>query len=136
MGRSRRVQMRLATAARRVMVAVLVAWLATQSTGWAQTDIPPPSRTALPGQSFLVQAIGWGRWIALMAAGVAVIAGGGIYGFAYKSGNVNQGNMGQKLALGGLLGAIIVGLGPVVVQGLFDASTPPTTTLPTATTVP
>ena len=94
--------------------------------GWAQPAAAQqvqvdPTAAGLPGAGVLQSVVNWGGYIALIFALLAILAGGAMWGVSHFNGRTQGAHQGQRLALGGAIGALIIGVAPVVVNTLFDA---------------
>lgn len=99
-----------------LMVAVGVVWANVDPGNLDQGA----SSEGLPGSSFVLKLLGWGRWGALVACVGAIIAGGALYGWSeYGGGSMHSGAKGKRYALGGVVGAMLAGLAPKIVSLLY-----------------
>lgn len=96
------------------MLAVLN-WLGTL----AQEVNVEPSSDGLPGGVTIQQLLNWAGMLALWASVAAMLAGGGLYAWSRGGGPMRAGVTGSYLALGGGVGALLVGLGPTIVNALY-----------------
>ncbi len=78
----------------------------------------PGINTDLPGLSSVAGLVGGIKFLALMACLASLFIGGGAWGLATASGNGSI--WGRRFAVGGAIGAVIVGLGADLVNSLSD----------------
>jgi hypothetical protein len=80
-----------------------------------------PSGRGMPGRAFGVQVLEWA-----MYAGVAVCIGVMIYGGAtwagFGSASTGRAVHGKTYAIGGLVGAAVIGLAPRAIQMMLEAA--------------
>ena len=104
---------------------------------WLAAPIPPPTYPQSPSQSPLptveVNPTGLGApgretiqdlldWLgqyALWACVAAIVAGGGMFAWARRSGAAGMAVTGTGLVAGGVVGTILVGLAPDIVNALY-----------------
>jgi hypothetical protein len=80
-----------------------------------------PTSDGIPGGSTIQNLLDWGGQYALWASLGAILAGGGMYGFGrWGGGGYRMAATGNMLALGGGVGALLVGLGPTIINALYD----------------
>lgn len=89
----------------------------------AQTDPVrvTPSRAGLPGGQLFQKLLGWLAQIALWGSLASILFGAAIWGLAHSSGYGNGTQNGRKMLLGGIIGAVLVGLAPGMVNEFFNA---------------
>ena len=78
----------------------------------------PGTATDFPGQPLLVSMLSWLKWLALAGCLAAFFIGGGLWGLSYQAGNTVGASRGRQFALGGGIGAFILGLAPTAVNRL------------------
>lgn len=81
---------------------------------------PAPSDAGLPGAAEFNTILGWVRWSALVATVAAVLISGGVLAWGHFSTHQHAAMMGRSALIWSGIGAIIVGLGPVLIQGMFN----------------
>jgi hypothetical protein len=87
----------------------------------AQVEMNPTSQGA-PGAAIAQQAINWLGQYALWGSLAAILVGACTYGLSQRFGNSSYAVGGRILAIGGVVGAILTGLGPGIVNLLFKAA--------------
>ena len=83
----------------------------------AQIDVSP-SNEGLPGAEFWQQVLGWLAWGGLAGALASLLIGGMVWGLGHANGNSMGASKGKLFALGGMAGAILVGLSATIVNTL------------------
>ena len=83
----------------------------------AQIDVTP-SNDGLPGADFWQQALGWLAWGGLAGSLASLLIGGAVWGLGHASGHSMGASKGKLFALGGMAGAILVGLAATIVNTL------------------
>ena len=82
---------------------------------------PTPSTTGMPGAALWNQVLGWmmqwGLWLSL----AAIVLGAGGWWVSASTGSYGGASKGKQFVLGGAVGALIIGLGPTMVNLLFNA---------------
>ena len=82
---------------------------------------PTPSTTGMPGAALWNQVLGWmmqwGLWLSL----AAIVLGAGGWWVSASTGSYGGASKGKQFVLGGAVGALIIGLGPTIVNLLFNA---------------
>lgn len=81
-----------------------------------------PSAGGLPGGGFLQRLIDWAAQLALWGSLGAVLVGAAIAGLGNQSGNYQASSRGKWLALGGCVGAALVGLAPQLINLFHEAA--------------
>lgn len=81
-----------------------------------------PSSDGMPGADLIQQLLNWGQMLALWGSLAALLVGAAMYGLAREGGSYNGASRGKGLALGGVVGAILAGLAPTMVNMLFQAA--------------
>src|SRR5689334_3366003 len=81
-----------------------------------------PTGNGAPGAQFIQTALNWLGQYGLWASLAAVVIGGATYGFSTYAGNTYRAAHGRTVALAGAAGAVIIGLGPSVINLLFNAA--------------
>ena len=91
-----------------------------------QAPAPPPTvvvnPTAIdaPGQQTIQDLLNWLGQYSLWACVAAMIAGGGLFAWARRTGGHGMAVTGTALAGGGAVGTILVGLAPSIVNTLYQ----------------
>jgi hypothetical protein len=70
-----------------------------------------PSSSGLPGAHLIQEMINWLAQIALWGSLASILLGAAIYGLSQQSGNYAGGYRGKQLALAGVVGACLAGVG-------------------------
>src|SRR3954452_23868078 len=102
-------------------VATVVVSLPVWSAGpvSAQVDVSP-STAGMPGDGLWQQVLGWvmqwGLWLSL----AAIVLGAGGWWISASTGGYNGASRGKQFVLGGAVGALVIGLGPTMVNLLFN----------------
>ncbi|HWL41548.1 MAG TPA: hypothetical protein VNQ73_01295 [Ilumatobacter sp.] len=81
-----------------------------------------PTSEGLPGAELIQKLLNWSQMIALWGSLAALLVGAAMYGLAREGGSYGAASRGKSLAMGGVIGAILAGLAPTVVNMLFDAA--------------
>lgn len=81
-----------------------------------------PTTDGLPAASLIVKLLGYLAQIGLYASLASVLIGAAMWGISNHAGNSLQASRGRVYALGGAVGAILVGVAPSIINGLFTAS--------------
>ena len=87
----------------------------------AQVSVSPSS-SGLPGGALMQQLLNWLAQVALWGSVGSILLGAAIYGLSQHAGNYSGAYRGKQLALGGVVGACLVGIAPAVVNLLFRAA--------------
>lgn len=87
----------------------------------AQIDVTP-SNEGLPGAAFWQQVLGWLAWGGLAGSLASLLIGGAVWGLGHASGHSMGASRGKLFALGGMAGAILVGLAATIVNTLSGIS--------------
>lgn len=82
-----------------------------------------PTTDGLPGGRLLQQALNWGGGVALAASLGGLIYGGGSWAWSSHQQNYGAMHKAKMLVMGGAVGAIILGVAPLVVATFFNAGT-------------
>jgi hypothetical protein len=92
---------------------------------------PPPSQTpsptvevnptgvGAPGRQTIQDLLDWLGQYPLWACVAAIVAGGGMFAWARRSGAAGMAVTGTAFAGGGVVGTILVGLAPEIVNALY-----------------
>ena len=83
----------------------------------AQIDVTP-SNEGLPGADFWQQVLGWLAWGGLAGSLASLLIGGAVWGVGHASRHSMGASRGKAFALGGMAGAILVGLAATIVNTL------------------
>ena len=106
-----------ATAALFTLTTTLVLMTGTAS---AQVDVTPDG-DGIPGAGILTRLLNGFAQIGLIASAGAVVFGAGLWGWSNYSDRAAGVNRGQKMALGGVLGAVVIGAVNVIINTAFTA---------------
>jgi hypothetical protein len=86
---------------------------------WA-TDTPTFTPTAgAPGSAAIQKLLDWGGWFALAASLGGLIMGAGLWAHSSTSGSYGGVHRGKQYVLGGAIGALVLGLAPLLISTLF-----------------
>ena len=80
-----------------------------------------PTSAGMPGAEFLGQLIGWAKWLGLLACGLVFIYGAATWK-GFGSASSARASDGKGYAIGGLVGAAMVGLVGFAIPMLYTAS--------------
>jgi hypothetical protein len=115
-----------------VAVTLAFAFVATAGVepAYAQTAPPSaptpvqvtPSTAGLPGASLFQNMLNWLSQAALWGALASLLIGAAIWGLSQHAGNSYSAGKGRTLALAGVIGALLAGLAPTIVNTLFAAA--------------
>ncbi len=83
----------------------------------AQIDVTPTNE-GLPGAAFWQQVLGWLAWAGLAGSLASLLIGGAVWGLSHAGGQSVGLSKGKMFALGGMAGAILVGLAATIVNTL------------------
>ena len=87
---------------------------------WAQVDVQPTT-VGMPGAALWGHVLGWlmqwGLWLSL----AAIFLGAGGWWISASTGSYGGASRGKQFVLGGAIGALVIGLGPSLVNLLFNA---------------
>ena len=101
-----------------VAVTTATAWKASPAFGQVVVD---PSTEGMPGAQLWQQVLGWlmqwGLWLSV----AAIFLGAGGWWISASTGSYGGASRGKQFVLGGALGALVIGLGPSLVNLLFNA---------------
>jgi hypothetical protein len=81
-----------------------------------------PSADGMPGAGFLQRLLDWTGMVGLFLGLGSLLLGGGLWAISQHGGNQYGASTGRKAVLGGALAAILVGLGPDLINGLYQAA--------------
>lgn len=95
-----------------------LATLANQAVLGQDVDVNP-STSGAPGSAAIGRLVDWLGGYALQGALAAVLVGGGMYGWS-RFGGGRMAVTGSVMALGGAVGALLVGLAPEIINGLHE----------------
>jgi hypothetical protein len=79
-----------------------------------------PDSTAMPGAPQLMHLLGGIEWAAFFAAVAAAVIGGAIWAIAGQSGNYQHATRGKQAVIAAVIGAVLIGAGPHIVQFFFS----------------
>lgn len=82
----------------------------------------PASTDGMPGTALITKLLGWAAQLGLWAAIGSILAGAIVWGLAHNAGNSYGSHRGRNYVLGGVVGAILVGIGPSIVNSLYTAA--------------
>ncbi len=107
-------------------VAVLVATHVQTAVAHAQEALAQvqvnPTSTDFPGGAMVQKLIDWAGQFGLWGSVASLLIGAGIWGFSQQFGNGFQSGKGKVLAAAGAVGAVLTGLAPIIVNGLYNAA--------------
>jgi hypothetical protein len=76
----------------------------------------------MPGGELISRLLNWLAQIALWGSLASILVGAAVYGLSQHSNNPYGATRGRTLALAGVVGAILAGLAPSVVNLLYSAA--------------
>ena len=82
----------------------------------AQVSATPDN--GFPGAPLAQDVLNWLMWLGLAGSLASLFVGGAVWGLSQVTGNTIQGGRGRVFALGGVAGAIVIGLAPTIVNEL------------------
>jgi hypothetical protein len=86
---------------------------------WA-ADTPTFTPTAgAPGSAAVQKLLDWGGWFALAASLGGLIIGAGLWAHSSTSGSYGGVHRGKQYVLGGAIGALVLGVAPLLISTLF-----------------
>ena len=91
-------------------------------TMWLAQVTVSPTSAGMPGAQLVGQMLNWLAQLALWGSLASILAGAAIYGLAQHAGNHYGASRGRSLALAGVIGAILAGLAPTVVNLFYSAA--------------
>ena len=97
-----------------------VSLAAMTGTARAQVDVNP-NGAGIPGAQLVGNLINGVAQFALFASVGAVLVGAGFWGWSNYNDRAAGVNRGQKMILGGVLGAVIVGASNLIINSAFAA---------------
>ena len=121
LGRARAWAMAVATTVAVVVASHLHTAVAHAQVVLAQVQVNPTS-TDFPGGNMFQQLIDWAAQFGLWGSVVSLLIGAGIWGVSQQFGNGFQSGKGKVLAAAGAVGAVLTGLAPLIVNGLYNAA--------------
>lgn len=86
----------------------------------AQVTVPAPD-SSFPGGSIVLKLLGYARYMVLALAIGAVFYGGGSWAWS-KNGSSQAAGAGRTWVVGGIIGALLAGVGPVIINELFTGA--------------
>ena len=119
MDRVRRIRAHTAALATAVPVAATLLWV--EAAGAEDVRISP-NAGGMPGADMVKRLLNWGGQVALWASVGAFVAGSAMYGWSQWQGRTQGAHRGQTLALGGAVGALLVGVAPAAINMLYRAA--------------
>jgi uncharacterized membrane protein YkvI len=81
----------------------------------------PADPTGLPARNLIEQSMSWLSVAALWASLASLLLGAIFLGLGVLGSSGNSKGLGKSLIIGGVIGALIVGLAPTVVNELYKA---------------
>jgi hypothetical protein len=84
------------------------------------TVVVNPTGVGAPGRQTIQDLLDWLGQYALWACVAAIIAGGGLFAWARRSGASSMAITGTALIAGGVVGTLLVGLAPEIVNTLYQ----------------
>lgn len=81
-----------------------------------------PTTAGMPGGPLVQQLLNWLAQLALWGSLASILAGAAMYGIATHSGSYAGGYRGKQLAFAGVVGALLAGLAPTLINMLFHAA--------------
>lgn len=93
---------------------------AMAGTAGAQVDVQPDG-TGIPGADLVGGLVNGLAQYALFASVGAVLVGAGFWGWSNYNDRAAGVNKGQKMILGGILGAVIIGASSLIINAAFNA---------------
>ena len=81
-----------------------------------------PTSQDFPGGAMMQKLINWAGQFGLWGSVASLLIGAGIWGISSHFGNGYQAGKGKILAAAGAIGAVLTGLAPVIVNGLYNAA--------------
>jgi hypothetical protein len=98
-----------------------VVWLSAPASAQAPPLDAPPTSTGMPGAAFLGQLVGWGKWLGLLACGLVFLYGAATWK-GFGSASSARASDGKGYAVGGIVGAAMVGLVGFVIPMMYSAA--------------
>jgi hypothetical protein len=83
------------------------------------TVVVNPTGVGAPGRETIQDLLDWLGQYALWACVAAIVAGGGMFAWARRTGAAGMAVTGTALVGGGVVGTILVGLAPDIVNALY-----------------
>ena len=84
------------------------------------TVVVNPTGSGAPGRETIQDLLNWLGQYSLWACVAAIVAGGGMFAWARRTGAHGMAVTGSALAGGGVVGTILVGLAPEIVNALYQ----------------
>ena len=109
------------TKAQLALFTVVVTLMFGTGTASAQGVTIVPNDAGMPGAGVIQGLLNGVAQFGLYAAAGAVVIGGGMWGYANWQERPGAVNRGQKVALGGVLGAVVIGAANVIINTAFAA---------------
>jgi hypothetical protein len=104
-----------------VTTGVVAAAVGIAAPAGADPVVVDPSTHGMPGADLWQQVLGWvmqwGLWLSL----AAIVLGAGGWWISASTGGYSGAARGKQFVLGGAIGALVIGLGPTIVNLLFAA---------------
>ena len=109
------------TKAQLALFTVVATMIFGTGTASAQGVTIQPNDAGMPGAGVIQGLLNGIAQYGLYAAAGAVVIGGGMWGYANWQERPGSVNRGQKVALGGVLGAVVIGAANVIINTAFAA---------------
>ena len=90
----------------------------TSLVGLLTQIVDPAPSDDFPGADMANEVLGWLKWFGLAGSLASFFIGGAVWGLSQQGGNTVAASKGRTYALGGAIGAIVVGLGATFVNQL------------------
>jgi hypothetical protein len=87
----------------------------------AQGPVVGPPDSTFPGGAILLKLLAYARYIVLALAIGSVFYGGGSWAWS-KNGNAAAAGNGRTWVVGGIIGALLAGVGPTIINELFTSA--------------
>src|SRR6266508_556830 len=113
---------RLATTLAAILLAIVPVGPAAASPAQTGPVTVSPSADGLPGASLFQTMLNWLSQAALWGSLASLLVGAAIWGLSQHAGNSYQGGRGRTLALAVVVGALLAGLAPTIVNTMFSAA--------------
>jgi hypothetical protein len=104
------------------VAATTLAALGAPGVAFADDVNVSPSSAGMPGGELFQRLLAWLAQGALWGSVASILLGGGIWGLSKVTGNYDGGSKGLKLTVGGVAGALLVGVAPQLVNMAFQAA--------------
>jgi hypothetical protein len=81
-----------------------------------------PNSDGMPGAALIAKLLNWLGQVALWGSLASILIGAAAWGLSHQAGYANGSSRGRTLALAGVVGAILTGVAPSVVNLLYKAA--------------